>query len=76
MDFHDIEAKDNIRLSWNYWPSTKIGATRISMPIGALYTPLKELEDQQPMEYPPILCNNANCKAVLNPYAPIDFRMK
>lgn len=28
------------------------------------------------MEYPPILCNNANCKAVLNPYCQIDFRMK
>ncbi len=76
MDFHEVEQKDGIRFSWNQWPHNKIGATRISMPIGCLYTPLKEMDEQQPMEYPPVQCSNANCKAILNPYAPIDFRMK
>lgn len=36
------EDRDGIRLTWNVWPSNKVEATRLVVPIGALYQPLKE----------------------------------
>ena len=74
MDFNMREQQDGVRFSWNYWPNTKIGATRITLPVGALYTPLKEIEGSQPVEYPPITCKK--CASVLNPYCPIDYKFK
>lgn len=74
MDFYQRETQDGVRFSWNYWPNTKIGATRVVIPVGALYTPLKEIEGMAPVEYQPILCNT--CKSVLNPYCHIDFKFK
>mmetsp|Transcript_12704 Transcript_12704/g.21397 ORF Transcript_12704/g.21397 Transcript_12704/m.21397 type:complete len:145 (+) Transcript_12704:29-463(+) len=68
--------QDGIRFSWNYWPNTKIGATRITIPVGALYTPLKEIEGMTPVEYQPILCGGAGCQSVLNPYCLVDFKFK
>ncbi len=38
------------------------------MPIGALYTPLKEKPDSRLLEYEPVTCKQP-CRAVLNPYA-------
>jgi protein transport protein SEC23 len=38
------------------------------VPIGALYTPLKEKTDGTPLlQYEPVACK-APCRAVLNPY--------
>lgn len=42
--------------------------------MGCLYTPLKEIEDSQPVEYAPVECKT--CKSILNPYCQIDFRFK
>ena len=39
------EDRDGIRLSWNVWPSSRLEATRMVVPLGALYTPLKECAD-------------------------------
>ena len=39
-----------MRLSWNVWPSSRLEATRIVVPIGAFYTPLK------PIGNPHLLC--------------------
>jgi protein transport protein SEC23 len=36
------EERDGVRLSWNVWPSSKLEATRLVVPLGALFTPLKE----------------------------------
>ena len=36
------EDRDGIRLSWNVWPSSKLEATRLVVPLGCLFTPLKE----------------------------------
>jgi protein transport protein SEC23 len=74
MDFQQRELQDGLRFSWNYWPKTKIGATRAVLPIGALYTPLKDIEGMQPVEYAPIQCTK--CKSVLNPHCTIDFKFK
>ena len=51
MDFYQRETQDGLRFSWNYWPNNKLGATRAVLPIGALYTPMKEIEGMAPVEY-------------------------
>ena len=42
-------------------------AARLVVPIGALYTPLKERVDSPLVQYEPVSCK-APCRAVLNPY--------
>jgi protein transport protein SEC23 len=37
------------------------------VPIGALYTPLKEKTDTPLLQYQPVVCR-APCKGVLNPF--------
>ena len=44
-EFYQREQLDGVRFSWNYWPSNKIGQQRVVVPVGALYTPLKEIEN-------------------------------
>ena len=36
------EDRDGVRMSWNVWPSTRLEATRLVVPLACLYTPLKE----------------------------------
>ena len=38
------EDRDGVRLSWNVWPSSRLEATRMVVPLAALYTPLKVLK--------------------------------
>uniref|UniRef100_A0A9J7ZPJ3 Protein transport protein SEC23 n=1 Tax=Cyprinus carpio carpio TaxID=630221 RepID=A0A9J7ZPJ3_CYPCA len=61
------EDRDGVRCSWNLWPSSRLEATRLVVPVSCLYTPLKERPDLPPVQYEPVLCSRANCKAVLNP---------
>lgn len=61
------EDRDGVRCSWNLWPSSRLEATRLVVPVSCLYTPLKERPDLPPVQYDPVLCSRANCKAVLNP---------
>ncbi len=61
-------------LSWNVWPSTRIEATRYVVPIGAMYTPLKE-QSSPPVPYEPVTCKPP-CRAVLNPYCQVDLRAR
>ena len=39
------EDKDGVRLSWNVWPSSRLEATRMVVPLASLYTPLKVISD-------------------------------
>lgn len=74
-DFHGPEQRDGTRFSWNVWPSTRLEATRIVVPLGCLYTPLKRIENMpSPLSYDPIRCNG--CSAVLNPAVQIDHKSK
>ncbi|KAJ3153085.1 GTPase-activating protein S23 [Geranomyces michiganensis] len=73
--FDEIEEADGVRLSWNVWPSSRLEATRMVVPIGALYTPLKERPGTQPFHYEPVTCKMP-CRAILNPYCNIDVRAK
>lgn len=43
-------------------------ASRLVVPIGAVYTPLKERQDSPLLQYEPVTCKPP-CRAVLNPYA-------
>jgi len=70
------EDRDGVRLSWNVWPSSRLEATRMVVPLAALYTPLKERPDLPPIQYDPVTCTRQNCKAVLNPMCQVDFRAK
>ncbi|KAI9809675.1 MAG: GTPase-activating protein S23 [Sarcosagium campestre] len=71
----DIEDRDGIRLSWNTFPSSRMEASRLVVPIGALYTPLKERADAPILQYEPVTCKMP-CRAVLNPYCQVDVRAR
>ncbi|MEQ2269041.1 Protein transport protein Sec23B [Xenotaenia resolanae] len=70
------EDRDGVRFSWNLWPSSRLEATRLVVPVSCLFTPLKERPSLPPVQYEPVLCSRANCKAVLNPLCQVDFRAK
>lgn len=72
----EIEERDGIRLSWNTFPSSRMEASRLVVPIGALYTPLKERDENAPLlQYEPVTCR-APCRAVLNPFCQVDMRAR
>jgi protein transport protein SEC23 len=50
-------------------------ASRLVVPIGALYTPLKEKPDTPLLQYEPVACKPP-CRAVLNPFAYGSFDAK
>lgn len=74
MDFEQNEDINGIRFSWNVFPATRTDANKNVVPVGCLYTPLKEREDLAVVAYNPVLCAGPQCKAVLNPYCEIDIR--
>ena len=70
------EDRDGVRFTWNVWPSSRIEATRLVVPLGCLYQPIKERSDLPPIQYDPVLCTRNNCRAILNPYCQVDYRAK
>jgi len=79
QDFiENAEDIDGVRFNWNVFPSTRIEAAKIVLPLACLFTPLKESSTRPlpPIQYEPILCHRQNCKAVLNPYAQVDYSSK
>ena len=72
MDFNELERREGVRLSWNAWPCSRIEATRVVLPIGALVTPGRDLGDAAPtLPYEPVVCEG--CQAALNPYCSVDY---
>ncbi|OAX79839.1 protein transporter SEC23 [Emergomyces africanus] len=71
----EVEDRDGIRLSWNTFPSTRMEASRLVVPIGTIYTPLKEKPDSPLLQYEPVTCKQP-CRAVLNPFANVDIRAR
>ena len=74
MDFEQNEDINGVRFSWNVFPASRTDANKNVVPVGCLYTPLKEREDLAVAGYNPVVCGNINCKSVLNPYCEIDVR--
>ncbi|XP_068683716.1 protein transport protein Sec23A-like [Montipora capricornis] len=70
------EDRDGVRFSWNVWPSSRLEATRMVVPIGCMLTPLKERPELPPICYDPVLCTRNTCRAVLNPFCQVDYRSK
>uniref|UniRef100_A0A8C0BFU1 Protein transport protein SEC23 n=1 Tax=Buteo japonicus TaxID=224669 RepID=A0A8C0BFU1_9AVES len=70
------EERDGVRFSWNVWPSSRLEATRMVVPLACLLTPLKERLDLPPVQYEPVLCSRPTCKAVLSPLCQVDYRAK
>ena len=53
-DFAAIEDRDGVRFSWNVWPTSRIESARIVVPLGCVYTPLKETTDLHTLPYEPV----------------------
>ncbi|CAG9830181.1 unnamed protein product [Diabrotica balteata] len=70
------EDRDGIRFTWNVWPSSRIEATRLVVPLACLYQPIKERLDLPPIQYDPVLCTRNTCRAILNPLCQVDYRAK
>ncbi|KAK9703143.1 Sec23/Sec24 helical domain [Popillia japonica] len=70
------EDRDGIRFTWNVWPSSRIEATRLVVPLGCLYQPIKERTELPAIQYDPVLCTRNNCRAILNPLCQVDYRAK
>ncbi|KAF8795600.1 Protein transport protein Sec23A like protein [Argiope bruennichi] len=70
------EDRDGTRFTWNVWPSSRLEATRLVVPLACLYTPLKERPDLPFIQYDPVVCGRQNCRAVLNPLCQVDYRAK
>lgn len=70
------EDRDGVRLTWNVWPSSRLEATRLVVPLACLYQPIKERLDLPPIQYDPVLCTRNNCRAILNPFCQVDYRAK
>lgn len=45
------EERDGVRLSWNVWPASRLEATRLVVPVGCLYQPLKERPGKYGIQY-------------------------
>ncbi|XP_074599524.1 transport protein Sec23 [Brevipalpus obovatus] len=72
------EDVDGVRLNWNLWPMSKVEAAKIVLPLGCLYTPLKESTTRplKPVDYDPLLCTRSQCRAVLNPFCNVDNKAR
>lgn len=74
-EFVEGEERDGVRFSWNAWPATRVDATKVVLPIAALYTPFKKIRSPQ-VRYEPVTCKGATCRSVLNPFCSVDIAGK
>ena len=68
--YHQIEANDGVRMTWNVLPNCKQANSKLVVPMCVLYTPLNDREFIDYGLYQPIRCTN--CSAVLNPFTQIE----
>jgi len=71
--FDAEEERDGVRFGWNVWPASRLEATRLVIPIGCMYTPMKK--NVPLVYYDPVICKG-NCRSVLNPFSSVDVRSK
>ena len=45
MSWSDLENADGVRFSFNCWPDDRQSAQKCILPLGALVTPLKPIQD-------------------------------
>jgi protein transport protein SEC23 len=69
------EERDGVRWSWNIWPTSRLEATRMVVPLGCMYSPMKKIPGLlPPLNYEPVHCKS--CFIILNPYCTVDVRSK
>ena len=68
-----MESQDGIRCSWNILPSTKTNIVKAHIPMGVLYTPMKDTDNLFQVEYRPLVSKSG---AYLNPFCKVDFNSK
>ena len=73
-DIYKTEDENGIRFSWNIWPNNNANERKLCVPIGCLYTPMKEIKDLPILGYYALKCES--CACILNPYVYIDFTKK
>jgi hypothetical protein len=59
---------ESTRFSWGAWPSTKLEASRLVVPIACAYAPLSGTDTTSRVEYEAVRCKGQGCGAVMNPY--------
>lgn len=78
----ELENRDGLRLCWRAWPNTKIAAKKYVVPLAAIYTPLKNRnEDWYPetgwhVKYEPQRCSNKKCGGVINPFCEVNLQYR
>ncbi|XP_068650119.1 protein transport protein SEC23 G [Aristolochia californica] len=72
MDFVELEAIEGLRWPWNSWPSSASEASSLVVPLSVMCSPLMEVADLPVLPYDPLICGQ--CRAVLNPYARVDYQ--
>ena len=67
------EDVDGVRFNWNVWPQTRVEAAKVVLPLGCLFTPLRESQTRPlpPIQYEPVVCARQNCRSILNPYCQV-----
>eukprot|EP01087_Luapelamoeba_hula_P015523 TRINITY_DN4651_c0_g1_i1.p1 TRINITY_DN4651_c0_g1~~TRINITY_DN4651_c0_g1_i1.p1 ORF type:complete len:758 (+),score=106.88 TRINITY_DN4651_c0_g1_i1:183-2456(+) len=71
--FLQEEQRDGTRWSWNIWPTSRLEATRMVVPLGCLYTPLMKVSTPL-LNYEPVGCKS--CHGIMNPYCMVDVQGK
>ena len=74
IDIDREESQNAVRMSWNILPGNGVDLQRYIIPCGIHYTPLKNVDNLQLLEYEPVRCRT--CKSVLAPSYVLDFRSK
>jgi predicted nucleic-acid-binding Zn-ribbon protein len=69
-----IESTTGVRTSYLAFPNCQQNVEHFEIPITALVTPCKKLDNVQRMDYLPVLCKQ--CQGVLNPYSVVSYQHK
>jgi protein transport protein SEC23 len=79
-NFDQDEDANGVRFTWNVWPSSRLAATRLIVPLASVYTPLKQTVNVMSIVFlhdddfaQPFLCSPP---LVINQYNIIIFRFK
>ncbi|XP_058105478.1 protein transport protein SEC23 G [Magnolia sinica] len=72
MDFVELESIEGLRWPWNAWPSSRSESSTLVIPLSVMCTPLMNFPDLPLLPYDPLIC--ARCRAILNPYARVDYQ--
>ena len=73
--FEEEGRRTGVRFSWNVWPTSRIAASRITAPFGAMYTPLSHASSEVACApYEPLCCTQ--CEAIVNPHCRVNFDRK